>query len=258
MKKILIIPDLQRIHHTLHLIKKYDVGLESNDFMFARQLDDPEYCERTINRYEFFELPGFTTNHGAFIDVLPYSGDEKIKEVSLYRINQSIEMTRKIGAKSVVFHLNYNPFLNTEVYIEYFPKFCLDVWRPIIEENPDINFYIENMFEQDPYLIKRVAKELSVYDNFGLCLDWGHAALSKTNPMIWADELKEYVKHIHLNDNNLKVDQHLGWGRGQINRLQFYNCYDRFLNNATILIETILFEEQKASFRQLEEDGFLK
>ena len=76
--------------------------------------------------------------------------------------------------------------------------------------------------------------------------------------MIWADELKEYVKHIHLNDNNLKVDQHLGWGRGQINRLQFYNCYDRFLNNATILIETIFFEEQKASFRQLEEDGFLK
>ena len=127
-----------------------------------------------------------------------------------------------------------------------------------LEENPDINIYIENMFEQDPYVIKKIAKELSVYDNFGLCLDWGHAALSNTSPMIWADELKEYVKHIHLNDNDLRVDTHLAWGSGQINRNQFYNCYNRYLSDATILIETVDIPDQRASLRQLEEDGFIK
>ena len=114
------------------------------------------------------------------------------------------------------------------------------------------------MFEQDPYIIKKVAKALSEYDNFGLCLDWSHAVLSKTNPQIWAEELKEYVKHIHLNDNDLKVDTHLAWGSGEINRSQFYNCYDKYLSDATILIETVDIPAQRASLRQLEEDGFIK
>ena len=258
MKKLLVIPDFKNIDDSIRLARGYDAGFEYNDFNFAKYLDDEAFCEKTVNEYKSYKLPDYTTNHGAFIDVLPYSTDKKIKEISIHRINQSIEITRKIGAKSVVFHLNYNPYLNHELYVKIFPKLNIDVWRPIIEENPDINIYIENMFEQDPYIIKKVAKALSEYDNFGLCLDWGHAVLSKTNPQIWAEELKEYVKHIHLNDNDLKVDTHLAWGSGQINRNQFYNCYNRYLSDATILIETVDIPDQRASLRQLEEDGFIK
>lgn len=258
MKKLLVIPDFKNIDDSIRLARGYDAGFEYNDFNFAKYLDDEAFCEKTVNEYKSYKLPDYTTNHGAFIDVLPYSTDKKIKEISIHRINQSIEITRKIGAKSVVFHLNYNPYLNHELYVKIFPKLNIDVWRPIIEENPDINIYIENMFEQDPYIIKKVAKALSEYDNFGLCLDWSHAVLSKTNPQIWAEELKEYVKHIHLNDNDLKVDTHLAWGSGQINRNQFYNCYNRYLSDATILIETVDIPDQRASLRQLEEDGFIK
>ena len=258
MKKLLIIPDFKNIDDSIRLARGYDAGFEYNDFNYARSLDDEAFCEKTVNEYKSYKLPDYTTNHGAFIDVLPYSTDKKIKEISIHRINQSIEITRKIGAKSVVFHLNYNPYLNHELYVKIFPKLNIDVWRPIIEENPDINIYIENMFEQDPYIIKKVAKALSEYDNFGLCLDWSHAVLSKTNPQIWAEELKEYVKHIHLNDNDLKVDTHLAWGSGEINRNQFYNCYNRYLSDATILIETVDIPDQRASLRQLEEDGFIK
>ncbi len=258
MKKLLVIPDFKNIDDSIRLARGYDAGFEYNDFNFAKSLDDEAFCEKTVNEYKSYKLPDYTTNHGAFIDVLPYSTDKKIKEISIHRINQSIEITRKIGAKSVVFHLNYNPYLNHELYVKIFPKLNIDVWRPIIEENPDINIYIENMFEQDPYIIKKVAKALSEYDNFGLCLDWSHAVLSKTNPQIWAEELKEYVKHIHLNDNDLKVDTHLAWGSGEINRSQFYNCYDKYLSDATILIETVDIPAQRASLRQLEEDGFIK
>ncbi len=258
MKKLLIIPDFKNIDDSIRLARGYDAGFEYNDFNYARSLDDEAFCEKTVNEYKSYKLPDYTTNHGAFIDVLPYSTDKKIKEISIHRINQSIEITRKIGAKSVVFHLNYNPYLNHELYVKIFPKLNIDVWRPIIEENPDINIYIENMFEQDPYIIKKVAKALSEYDNFGLCLDWSHAVLSKTNPQIWAEELKEYVKHIHLNDNDLKVDTHLAWGSGEINRSQFYNCYDKYLSDATILIETVDIPDQRASLRRLEEDGFIK
>lgn len=258
MKKLLVIPDFKNIDDSIRLARGYDAGFEYNDFNYARSLDDEAFCEKTVNEYKSYKLPDYTTNHGAFIDVLPYSTDKKIKEISIHRINQSIEITRKIGAKSVVFHLNYNPFLNSESYIQCFIKQNINIWENILQCNSDVNIYLENMFEQDPYIIKKVAKALSEYDNFGLCLDWSHAVLSKTNPQIWAEELKEYVKHIHLNDNDLKVDTHLAWGSGEINRSQFYNCYDKYLSDATILIETVDIPDQRASLRQLEEDGFIK
>ena len=102
MKKILVIPDLKNLDDSIRVAKEYNAGFEYNDFMFARFLDDEEYCKKTLDIYKDYKLPSYTTNHGAFIDVLPYSTDKKVKEISIHRINQSIEVTRKIGAKAVV------------------------------------------------------------------------------------------------------------------------------------------------------------
>ena len=102
MKKILVIPDLKNLDDSIRVAKGYNAGFEYNDFMFARFLDDEEYCKKTLDIYKDYKLPSYTTNHGAFIDVLPYSTDKKVKEISIHRINQSIEITRKIGANAVV------------------------------------------------------------------------------------------------------------------------------------------------------------
>ena len=87
---------------------------------------------------------------------------------------------------------------------------------------------LENMFEKDPCILKRVALYLKKYSNFGICLDWAHASLSNAYPEDWAEALGEYVKHIHINDNNLIV-----------------------------LIETKSIENQKKSIECLKADGVL-
>ena len=66
MKKILVIPDLKNLDDSIRVAKGYNAGFEYNDFMFARFLDDEEYCEKTLDIYKEFKLPAYTTNHGVY------------------------------------------------------------------------------------------------------------------------------------------------------------------------------------------------
>ena len=258
MKKLLIIPDRENIEKSLSLANKYNVGFEYNDFFFSDVLDNEILKEEIIKRYKSEKLPDYTTNHGAFVDVLPFSADEKIKEVSFLRINQSIEVSRKIGAKAVVFHLNYNPLLKVRNDVDDFVKKNVKVWQYILKENSDINIYIENMFEKSPDVIKVISEDLCENENFGICLDWAHAYLSGVSPEKWAEELKNYIKHIHINDNDLISDSHFSWGAGKLDRNLFYDCYNKYLGNPTVLIETTGIDNQKKSLIQLEKDNFIK
>lgn len=257
MKKLLIIPDRNDSENTSVLQNEYDLGFEYNDFFIPDILDDNELQDKIISDYKSFGLPEYATMHGAFFDITPFSVDKKIKKVSLLRINQSLSVARKIGAKAVVFHTNYNPYLNTDAYRKSFVEQNTEIWQGILNDNKDINIYLENMFDCDPFVIKQLAERLNINDNFGICLDWAHATISKTNPAEWAKELSEYIKHVHINDNDLISDLHLAWGSGKVNRFSFYECYEKYFNNATILIETNSFENKKKSLEQLEKDNFI-
>ncbi len=257
MKNLLIIPDRDNIEKSLALANEYNLGFEYNDFFVPDVLDDERLKDSIVKAYKSHNLPCYTTVHGAFFDVIPFSMDKKVKEVSLFRINQSIECAEKIGASAVVFHLNYNPFLNSKAYVNGFIKQNIEIWKNILNDNKDVNIYIENMFEKDYFIIQKIAEALSEYENFGVCLDWAHASLSEENPQKWAEALGRYVKHIHINDNDLKSDLHLSLGDGKIDRFVFYDCYQKYMNKATLLIETKSIENQIKSLEQLKKDGVL-
>jgi sugar phosphate isomerase/epimerase len=84
-----------------------------------------------------------------------------------------------------------------------------------------------------------------------------HAALSRTSLTDWAEKLGKYVKHVHINDNDQVSDLHLAWGKGVIDRNEFYKCYDKYMSDATILLETRGIENKVNSIKQLKEDGFM-
>ena len=257
MKEILIIPDVNNLDADIKLAEKYSFGFEYNDFFYPDVLDDEKRLNEIIEKYKSYKLPEYSTVHGAFFDVIPFSVDSKIREISMLRIEQSINVALKLGAKAVVFHTNYNPFLNSPVYVEGWIKENVQIWSEVIKKHPDINIYLENMFDMTPDIMLRLSEELCVYDNFGICLDYAHASLGKIEPHIWAEKLGKYVKHIHINDNDLVSDLHLAWGKGQINRKLFYESYEKFMGAATVLIETSLMENKLNSIEVLKEEGFI-
>ncbi len=258
MVRLLMIPQLSALEECAAFAEQYQMGFEYNDFFNPQILDHAERTETLIHTYQRVKLPAYCTLHGAFFDVIPFSIDKKIREVSALRIRQSIAAAKKIGASAVVFHTNYNPFLNTESYMESWVRQNIAFWKEILEEEPQISIYLENMFDTSPDLLEQVSEALSAYENYGVCLDYAHAAISPTPTQIWAEKLGRFVKHIHLNDNDLKSDLHLAWGDGQIDRAAFYRLYETYLQNADILLETSSLDNVKRSVETLIADGFLE
>lgn len=257
MKNILIIPSLTDLETSLSIAEKYGLGFEYNDFFMPDILDDIEKKNSIISRYKSNELPVYTTMHGDFFDVLIFSSDREIRRISEMRIIQSIETALELGARSVIFHTNNNPFLKQASYISGWLESNVNFFSQQLEKYPQLNIYIENMFDDSPDMLNMLGERLCLYDNFGVCLDYAHASISPTPIEEWVEKLHKYVKHLHINDNNLKEDQHLAIGDGKIDWIKFKEYYDRYFRNCSMLIETTPVKYQLRSIEKLIELGIL-
>ena len=240
MGKFLIVSRIDKVLEYIEISKEYDVGFEINDFYEPDILDDEERLNEIIDRYLKLGLPKNSTMHGAFFDLAIFSKDKKIHDISCYRMKQCMEIAKKISVRAVVFHINYNCELSGDIYNSNFVASTSEFLKELLEEYPDINIYIENMFAKGPYIFKRIADVLKDYNNFGVCFDWAHAIVfGKSVPVEeWVEVLGEYIKHIHINDNDLNNDLHLPVGTGEIDWNEFAKYYDRCFKNCTVLIET--------------------
>lgn len=257
MRNLLIIPDINHMEEIENLATSYHLGYEYNDFYKPDLLDDETKSNTIMNTYLSHHRPDFCTMHGAFYDVIPFSVDKRIQEISNHRITQSLDQARKLNAKAVVFHTNYNPYLNHPDYISNWIDRNAKYWSQKLIEYPDINIYIENMFERSPELLVELSKRLSTHENYGVCLDYSHATLTDVSASVWAEKLTKYIRHIHMNDNDLVRDLHLAWGDGKIDRFKFYECYEQYMPDVPIVIETNSITDIKRSIDTLMGDKFL-
>ena len=122
------------------------------------------------------------------------------------------------------------------------------------DPDKDINIYIENMFDDTPELISRLGEGMMGIANFGLCFDYAHAQVFGNPEEIgtWVKMLSPYVKHIHINDNDLKKDLHLAVGDGCIDWQEFKHYYEEYFYDATVLIEVNGIEKIKKSLEFLD------
>ena len=252
MSRFLIIPKLDELDKSLAIAQDYGLGFEYNDFFIPDVMDNKALCDELISRYKGHELPDCCTMHGAFFDVLVFSEDRRIREISEQRIRESLELARKIGAKGVVFHTNHTPLLTADFYIKNWQNKNEAFWRKILPEYPDLDIYMENMFDDSPDMLLALAESLSEFSNFGVCLDYAHAVIYGSDINDWVKKLSSYVKHMHINDNDLRNDLHLAVGDGKIDWRHFKEHYDSALSKAkTVLIETASFENQLRSLKVL-------
>lgn len=241
IKKVLIIPDRDNIEFSLSMVKDYNCGFEYNDFFLPSVLDQKEHYEKIIAFYKSQkDMPDYCTCHGAFFDVTVFSEDRLIREVSDYRVEQSLEIAVKLGAKGVVFHTNYTPNFFLESFRNSWVEKNVQYWSEKLSKYPMLNIYMENMFDMDYVLLERLANKLSSYQNFGVCLDYAHACAfgDETEIDQWVKALGPYVKHIHINDNDFCSDLHLALGAGNIDWKKFKFHYNEYMSRATVLIET--------------------
>lgn len=256
--KFLIIPKLDEMEESLRLAEKYGFGFEYNDFFIPDVMDDEKLTDDIVSRYKAHKLPEYCTMHGAFFDVLIFSSDKKIRKISEERIIQSLEIARKIGARGVVFHTNHTSDLTSEQYVLGWLDRNEEFWRKVLPRYPDLEIYMENMFDRTPDMLCGIAERLSDLPNFGVCFDYAHAVVFGSDIDGWVDAVSPYVKHIHINDNDLENDLHLAVGDGRINWEHFKTCFEGKLSSAkSVLIETSSLENQRRSAEFLTKQGIL-
>ncbi len=256
ISKLLIVPDINSIDASIAVAKQYNCGFEYNDFFLPKVLDNEMLICEMIDKYKSQDgMPDYSTLHGAFLDITVFSSDSKILSASDYRVEQSLSIAKDIGAKAVVFHTNYIPNFMDEAYREGWLENNVSYWSNKAYKHPNINIYIENMFDVDYTLMQKLGERMKDIDNFGLCFDYAHACVFGDEEKIdeWCQCLGPYIKHVHINDNDFISDLHMALGKGKIDWNRFKKNYQMNFNQATILVEMNGIEKIRESLKYLSE-----
>ena len=89
---------------------------------------------------------------------------------------------------------------------------------------------MENMFDDSPKMLEMLSLELCKHTNYGVCFDYAHAALSNVPCRDWAKTLAPFIKHVHINDNDLITDLHLAVGDGKIDWEEFISLQKEYFS----------------------------
>ncbi len=224
----------------LRLAEAYGTGVEIQYFSFPQTLagDFEPALSQLAERLNDF--PGRIGAHGAFIDTCHFSADPEVRRVARMRYIQSLDIAERLGARYVVFHSQYNPVIKVAAYPQIYLDGSLEFWPPMIEEasRRGIVLYMENMFDHSPEPLRRLMERLHG-PYFRVCIDIAHVAVfSSLDFSGWIDELQPYLAHVHMNDCDGELDDHLGLGRGKLDLPQAFQLLRAANSELTYTLET--------------------
>ena len=169
--------------------------------------------------------------HAPFMDLSPGAVDLRVREITVKRFSDTLDIAEIFMPEVVVFHSGYDRW-KFDGRVEIWLEGSLETWRPINERASEmgVKIAIENIFEDDPGHLALLAKEMDS-DNFGICFDTGHFNLFSKLPLPeWLGIIRPHIKALHLHDNFRYADDHLAIGDGDFDfetlfrELQGINC----------------------------------
>lgn len=256
MSKLYLVPDTKDIERMSSLADTYNCAFEYNDFYMPDIMDNPARQEDIITYYGSYRNGfGQDTIHGAFFDVTIHSYDPLIRDASKKRVLQSMEIASRMGVRGVVFHTGRIFGYRNQEYLDNWEETNAAFFTGIADKYPKQQILMENMFDEAPDILAGLAKRMRGIENFGICLDYAHAAISECSCREWIEMLAPFIRHIHINDNDLKNDQHRPVGSGQIDWQEYDDLVRKHNINASVLVEVNGFEAQRASLQYMQQNG---
>ena len=194
-----------------------ELGLQPEIYFNGDTLDrlSPAEVERTSAALAARKIP--VTFHGPFMDLNPGAVDERVREVTLFRLNQVLDLAAAFRPKAIVFHPGYDRWRYDDDVDLWLEKSLL-TWTPLVKraEALSVKIALENVFDQDPTALRKLlARVDSAF--LGYCMDAGHGHLFSKVPLPeWIEALGPHLFEMHLHDNHGQADEHLPPGRGSI------------------------------------------
>lgn len=157
------------------------------------------------------------TVHAPFMDLNPGALEPLVREATLRRWMQTLEVADILQARVVVLHPGFDRWRyggQTRPWIDA----CLEFFPPLLEQaaRQQCLLVLENIFEETPDSLAAVLKALDS-PWMGHCFDAGHWRLfAKCSMAEWFSVLGPHVRHLHVHDNSGDRDAHLAIGEGDI------------------------------------------
>lgn len=252
MGQIYIIPDRQDTERSIRLAEEYGASFEYNDFWKPDVLDDRAKQEEIIEHYARYKTDfSQDTMHGAFLDIYVNSSDSLIRKVSQDRVIESLKIAERMGLRGVVFHTGLIGSLRSSGYLKEWKERNTAFFAEIAQRYPKQEIFMENMFDETPEMLAELAESLRDVKNFGVCFDYAHGAVTNCPEEEWVRVLAPYIRHMHINDNDLYADLHGSVGSGSIDWQVFDGLMHQYEIDSTVLIEVYGYKAQKESLEYL-------
>ncbi len=213
LKKVHVQIPFHLLPKYLELILQQKLNLEIYFSHYDLQNLNKDQCSDTA---KMLADAGLKVNfHAPFADLRPGALDDKIRQVSLDRIKQVLELAPYFHPLKVVCHPSFDDRYYVSVDDLWLENSCR-TWMQIIQAAKDLQTVIalENVYEKEPRILCRLFEMLSS-DSLCFCFDTGHFNVFSGVPLhLWLTEMGKYLGHLHLHDNFGGADEHLPVGSG--------------------------------------------
>lgn len=215
--------------------KDDNVGIEIQEFINTNLT--MEEIKKITGLYirKLKDFKGIKALHGPFFDLNPISPDRTIREVSYEKYKKAMEIAKELDVDYLIFHSQISLYNLTPKIRKFIKEENRKFWNWIIK---DMNYkgmiLIENIFEEDPYVLKEVIEAINL-DNIRINLDLEHVKLSEVELEIWIKELKDYIEVVHIHTNQGIFDNCISLNDDEIQHL--YELLDKYNIDPIISIE---------------------
>lgn len=246
----------ENVKESVDLAQKFQTGMEVCKFAEPGILDGN--FDTVLNEFSdaFKNFSGEISLHGTFYDLNPVSKDPRIRDITVYRYNQSFKAAKILGAKTVIFHTGYNGMVKFPVYHDLFIENTILFWKEFIKrfEDEGITVALENTYEDTPDLIMTVLNNVdSPY--LKSCIDTGHVNINSPFEVEeWINKIGSKLHHMHLHNNSGSYDEHNSLLQGTINFKKVLETIRKNNLNPNLTLEIFKFETAIESIKFLKEE----
>jgi len=193
------------------------MGLQPEIYFSGRVLDHlaPGDVEKAAGSLEKARVT--VTFHAPFMDLNPGAVDDRVREITLHRFFQLLDLVPSFHPRAIVLHPGYDRW-RYDGDVDLWLENSLLTWKLLAERAGAfaVKMAVENVFEETPASLHRLLASVNS-PLLGFCMDSGHANIFSRVPLAeWVEVLGSRLFEIHLHDNGGEADDHLPPGKGSV------------------------------------------
>lgn len=224
--------------------KEYGLGLEIAEYCTAWNMDEKRQETDERVRSQIRGCPALVL-HAPFNELFPCAIDPKARALAAERYRQAAELAWEYGAKKMVVHGGYHPYI---YYEQWYVEQSVLFWKEFLQQESGTQIVLENVLEPKPELLLDIVRGVDD-PRLRLCLDIGHVnAYSKIPVMQWLETLAPYLSHFHIHNNDGSWDTHSPLEQGSIPVKEFLERAQALCPDASITLELM---DSRSSVRWL-------